>query len=236
MNRKPAISSRKRMTKCMAPFICVRILRRVRETGGWPGRAPGRGDRSRRFRSGLSMAASVVPPGEVTFCRRVAGEAWVSRAMRAASQAVFHGEGLGKFGRKPEVASSLCHRLHQVEEIGGPAAGNRGDGIEGGFFLHPERSAHSGKNRFRGLDGASSPAPAFAYSTLTPARSRAGVLGMQRTMGWPGEVKSAMPSTGTPAQIETTSVSAGIARLASTLESTCGLTARTTAPARSTTS
>jgi len=49
-----------------------------------------------------------------------------------------------------QFAGGTFQRLDEVEDVGGAAAGNGGDGIEVVLALEPERRAHGTEDSFRG--------------------------------------------------------------------------------------
>ena len=161
-----------------------------------------------------------------------------SRAMRAAPRAGLHGQSRCRVPLQPQFAAAIDHGFHEQEEIGGPAAGQGGDGVQRPLGIDP--AVMPTAESICACVRCCSLKPArLAYSPLAPQRSRAGVLGMQRTMAVSAPSRPCMLAMVIPAAMEMTRA-VGCSRTAPAMLSaaasamTWGLTARmtTSAPAR----
>ena len=92
-----------------------------------------------------SSAAAVVPPGEVTFCRKRRGV-----EIGAVQQFAGAGDGLtrepaGEVGRQAGSDAGLGHGLRKQEHVGRPGAGHGGDGVDQAFVVDPFDLADGGE-------------------------------------------------------------------------------------------
>ena len=131
--------------------------------------------------SKVSIAACVVPPGEVTRRRSSAGGLVVlDQHAGGAEDGLLYQRARGLGGQAFGFARGL-HRFGQQEHIGRAAAGYRGHRVHARFVVDPHGLAG-------GVEQARRPAPRCVASTrslanmpVTPAPSNAGVLGIVRT-------------------------------------------------------
>ena len=134
-----------------------------------------------------SSAAAVVPPGEVTFCRKRRG-----RQRRAMQQFAGAGDGLarellGERRRQAGRSAGLRHRFGQQEDIGRAGARHRGHRVHQRFVVDPfDRAGRGQQARGRAC------APArvtrrLPTATVMPRPIAAGVFGMARTIAALGQ-------------------------------------------------
>ena len=99
--------------------------------------------------SSTASAAAVVPPLEVT-CSRKRRErfARVARHLRGAERRL-QSELVRDLVRQPALMGGGFERFHEQEEIGRPAARQRGHGVHLRFMLDPDGGAHRRHDGFR---------------------------------------------------------------------------------------
>ena len=89
-----------------------------------------------------ASARSVVPPLEVTCSRSIAGVSPRSRGeLRRAAEGAER-ERARRRGVEPDFARRLLERLDEVEDVGRPAAGDRGHRVEVRLVVDPDHLAH----------------------------------------------------------------------------------------------
>ena len=130
----------------------------------------------------ISSAAAVVPPGEVTFWRRVAGgkvalEQQLARARHGGAR-----EALGEIGGKAGVRAGLGQALDKMEHISRPGPRQGRDRIDEIFALDSHSTMPTLRKQRIGSRRCVSLTSRLAAAPVAPRPMLAGRLGMARTI------------------------------------------------------
>ena len=174
-----------------------------------------------------ASAAAVVPPGEVTFWRSVAGSSgdWCSSSPEP--ETVARASRIGERRIEPGRDAGRGQAFGEQEHVGRTGAGDGGDRIDQRFVVDPADLADGRQQLVAQLRVGAAVTWALPTHTVMPRPIAAGVFGMVRTTAAPaGKWRSKLAMV-RPAAIDTVNVPGPARRAtgANTASMTCGLTA-----------